>query len=64
MRGDDVLINSIGENLSQCLCTSNQHVVHFKYLKILFVIYTSIKLKKGKSKEKNKYLKQPNIALQ
>ena len=49
------LINSIGGILSQCKCMSNQHVVHFKSLPILFVYYTSIKLKK-KIRSKGKYL--------
>lgn len=33
--------------LSQYLCVSNDHEVHFKYLTILFVNYTSTKLKKS-----------------
>ena len=41
----DVLINSMGGILSQCICISNHHVVHFKHLTILFVNYTSIKLR-------------------
>lgn len=31
--------------LSQCIHRSNHHVVHLKYLTILFLNYTSIKLK-------------------
>lgn len=37
-----MLINLIMETLSQCVCTSNHHTMHFKY--ITFVNYTSIKL--------------------
>lgn len=33
----DVIINSTGGILSQCILRSNSHVVHFKYLTILFV---------------------------
>ena len=40
----DMLINLIMETLSQCVCTSNHHTMHFKY--ITFVNYTSIKLEK------------------
>ena len=32
--------------LSQCIDISNHHVVHVKYIAILFVNYTSIKLRK------------------
>lgn len=39
--------------LSQCIRTSNRHVVHFKYLKIFFVNYTSQSWKKNKVKEKD-----------
>ena len=42
----DVLINSMGRILSQCICVSNHHIVYFKYLTLSFVNYTSIKLKK------------------
>jgi len=48
----DVLINSMGGVLSQCKHISNHHIVHFKYLLILFVSYTSVKLgKKGQEIE-------------
>ena len=43
----DVLINLMGGILSQCIHISNHHIVHFKYLKILFVNYTSVKLGGG-----------------
>ena len=38
-----------GEILSQCIWISNHHTVHFKYLTILFVNYTSIKLGEKKT---------------
>ena len=45
----DALINKMGGRgcgiLSQCVDISNYHDVHFKYLTILFVSYTSMKLK-------------------
>lgn len=41
----DVLFTLIGGILSQCKPTPNQHDLHFKFLTILFVNYTSIKLK-------------------
>lgn len=50
-----VLITQMGEILSQGMYTSNHHNVHFKYLTIVFVNYTSIKLR-GK-----KYFKNPQI---
>ena len=34
------------EILSQCIHISNHHIVHVKYVTILFVNYTSIKLEK------------------
>ena len=36
-------------NLSQCTHILDQRVVHFKYFTILFVNYTSIKLKEKSS---------------
>ena len=42
----DVLIHLMGRILSQSMRISNHRVVHFKYLTILFVSYTSIKMKK------------------
>lgn len=41
---DGQLINSVWEILSQCVCISHHHIVHFKYLIILFVNYISEKL--------------------
>ena len=41
-----MLITSMGEVLSQRIRIANHPVVHLKYLTILFVNYTSIKLKK------------------
>ena len=38
-------VKSMGEILSQCICIINPHIVHYKYLTVLFVNYTSIKLK-------------------
>lgn len=35
---------SMGGILSQCMCVSNHCIVHFKYIMILFVDFTSIKL--------------------
>lgn len=40
-----VLIKDLAGMLSQCICISNHGDVHFKYLSILFVSHTSIKLK-------------------
>ena len=45
----DMLINLIVVILSQCICVSHQ-VVHIKYIQILIVNYTSIKLEKNLSK--------------
>ena len=33
--------------ISQCIWLSNHHVVHFKYISILFANYTSVKLVPG-----------------
>ena len=45
----DMLINLIVVILSQCICVSHQ-VVHIKYIQILIINYTSIKLEKNLSK--------------
>ena len=42
----DMLINLMGRILPKCIRISNHHQIHFKYLTILFVNYTSIKVKK------------------
>lgn len=42
----DVLMNSTGINFSQHLRVSNHDAVHFKWLTILFVNYSSVKVKK------------------
>ena len=47
MRSDECIISSVGRILSQFVYISNYHVVHFKYLKILFKI---VKLEKSQSK--------------
>ena len=48
-----MLINYIdGGILSQCKCVPNHHSVHFKYLTILNVTYTSIKLNSFLKNEK------------
>lgn len=39
-------LNSIMDILSQCRCISNYHIVHFKYIIIVFFGYTSVKLDK------------------
>ena len=44
-----MLIKQMVEILPQRAHISNHHNAHFKYLNILFVNYTSIKLKKKKS---------------
>lgn len=49
----DVLISSKVGILSQVICISNHCIVHFKYIKILFVHYTSIKLKEKKRGREN-----------
>ena len=33
----DVLTNLMGGILSQCICTPNHHIVHFRYLTILSI---------------------------
>lgn len=48
----DVLINSIVGILSQCISTSNHHIVQLKYITIQIVSYTSVKLKNNKGKKK------------
>ena len=40
-----VFINFIGDPFTMCICISNHHDVHFKYLKILLVKFNSIKQK-------------------
>lgn len=45
----DVVITLMVGIPSQCVYISN-HIVDFKYIAILFVSYTSVKLKKEKSK--------------
>lgn len=47
---DDGCVNSMGGILSQCVHVSDHHVVHFKYLTILFVNYTLIKIQSQKVK--------------
>lgn len=46
MWGDGCVINLMGGIFSQCIRTSDHHVVHFKYLTTAFFNDTSIKLKK------------------
>lgn len=43
----DMFINMMGRILSQFI--SNRHVIHFKHLIILFVNYTSVKLRKERN---------------
>lgn len=43
-RGDGCVTDSVQGILSQCIYVSNYHVLHLKYLTILFVNCTSIKL--------------------
>lgn len=38
------------------LCMSNHHFVHFKYIMIVFVNYTALKLKKNEKQTKEKVL--------
>lgn len=35
----DVLVNQMGEVLSQYVCTSNHHDIHFKYLSFICQLY-------------------------
>lgn len=42
----DVLNSLIAVMISQSLCMSRHHTVLFEYIKIVFVNYTSTKLKK------------------
>ena len=58
----NLLINSMGGILSQCIFTLNYHFVHFKYLTILFLNYFSIKLKRKKGwRKERKQKKEGNI---
>lgn len=41
----DMLINLIVVIISQCICTAKHHVIHLKYIKFIYVNYTSIKPK-------------------
>lgn len=50
----DVLIDWMIRILSQWICVSNHHSIHFKCLTILFVKYTSIK-PRGKKSFQNIY---------
>lgn len=43
----DVSMNSMGGNFSQCKCLLNHHIVLYKYLTILLVNNTTIKLRKS-----------------
>lgn len=52
----NVLINSMVEILSQCICRSNNQVVYFKYSINIFVNCTSIKLKKKNTKKQNQWV--------
>lgn len=50
-----MLINSMRGLLSQCLGIANHYNLYFKYLTILFVIHTTVKLEKYlKNKRKSK----------
>ena len=51
----DVSSSSMRGILSQCICISNHHFVHIKYLTILLVYYTSKNLKK------QKHIRQYNV---
>lgn len=42
----NVLIESMVGIPSQYIHVSNDHVIHFKYITILFVNYTSVKVKR------------------
>ena len=53
----DELINLIVVIISQCISIANYHIVYFKYIAILFVNYTSIKLE-GEG-ERETYLMPP-----
>lgn len=46
----DVLINSMGGGIFlPCMCIPNHHVVHFKYLTIVFANFMSIKQEKKRN---------------
>lgn len=49
--GMDVLINSMTGISTQCSRISNHHDIHFKYLSILYVSSTSVKLKERKRRK-------------
>ena len=40
---------------------SNHHIVHFKYLTILFLSYTTIKLKQNKIKNEKNILRHSDL---
>lgn len=46
----EVFINLMGRTLLQCIHISNYHVVHFEFLTVFNVNYTSIRLKEKESK--------------
>lgn len=48
--------------LSQCIHMSSRYNVHFKYLTILFVNYTSTKLKKKQVPSGNIFLPSPSLS--
>lgn len=40
----DGSVDSTAGILSRCICISNHHILHFKYITFIFVNYMSIKL--------------------
>ena len=56
-------INLIVGNISQCICISNHHAVHLKYIQFSFVNYTSIKLGKKKKSISHHCVLGPKVIL-
>lgn len=46
-----MLVNSVGEILSQCICILNHHIVNFKYLTILPIILQQCKVKEKRGRK-------------
>ena len=55
----DISINSVVGIISQYTCISNHLIVYFKYITLLFVNYTSRKLKEKNASKEIKFPLEP-----
>ena len=58
-----MLINLIVAIISQCICTANHYSIHIKYVAILFVSYTFIKLRdrERKNQQQQQQKRHPDL---